>query len=694
MERFTVAPEDQNEEPTSETRDEPENKYKKTKRKRQLRKKGGRVGLTAANVEKTDIKDEKPDKTAERAAEKDYFAKLLADVGIKKELTTESGEENTRTRPHDQAAANIESEMAEESDGSKQTSEHTAGQETADDETPQAEKLYRLDETEKAELYNRKLHEDELHGGEVIIDSVDRTIAAGEQDPYTEAAAGAEADTHGESAQHNDPQEISHETPEDTAEPPPSSPSAVFERTGRTQNEESENDSGRSPHTAPTSRRTASIGTVITQHFNAAESSPRAETAFDPPLNRANTQPLVPPIPPSAPRFNLSSPPPLNPNAAATSAPLPTVLRSPFQNERVVIKRSARDFWAGAAVGALIEHGRHKRKEKKLTRRMESVQHAQAAELERTSFENQLLQRKEQGSAREVAAMRASINQLERADFAAQTPPERAAAQPKHVEKTGANYAPIPRAEKLPRPAFSPSPEERTKAVFRTDITEVSRGGLPGIKSEKQKAAEKMAESVRTKVIAEATNKEDQMNQLKLPKGHRIERSAWHNIEVDAHTGRAVENSSIEYGEEYYKERAHERSGSDDFVGAAATGVALAAMAATRARTHTAEDAKSEMLTNTNAQEQDDTRTNKRKSSERDGNDDTSAKNAGGKATAAAAQIASAGKDAGKYIASAATEAAKKTIDTVSRPPTTNAGMAGWTIALLALLLGLLMLAL
>lgn len=45
--------------------------------------------------------------------------------------------------------------------------------------------------------------------------------------------------------------------------------------------------------------------------------------------------------------------------------------------------------------------------------------------------------------------------------------------------------------------------------------------------------------------------------QLEIPAGHHVERSAWHAVEVDEH-GRAVENSAIEYGHEYYQERAHE----------------------------------------------------------------------------------------------------------------------------------------
>jgi len=47
------------------------------------------------------------------------------------------------------------------------------------------------------------------------------------------------------------------------------------------------------------------------------------------------------------------------------------------------------------------------------------------------------------------------------------------------------------------------------------------------------------------------------VEKLELPKGHHIERSAWHNIEVDEH-GKLAQETSFEYGHEYYKERSAE----------------------------------------------------------------------------------------------------------------------------------------
>ncbi len=51
--------------------------------------------------------------------------------------------------------------------------------------------------------------------------------------------------------------------------------------------------------------------------------------------------------------------------------------------------------------------------------------------------------------------------------------------------------------------------------------------------------------------------KQRQLESIEIPAGHHVERSAWHSVEVDEH-GRAVENSAIDYGHEYYQERTHE----------------------------------------------------------------------------------------------------------------------------------------
>jgi len=62
---------------------------------------------------------------------------------------------------------------------------------------------------------------------------------------------------------------------------------------------------------------------------------------------------------------------------------------------------------------------------------------------------------------------------------------------------------------------------------------------------------------VRTPEQVAAENPE----QLVVQDGHRLEASAWHSIEIDNKTGKAVENPAFVYGEEFQHERAPENVG-------------------------------------------------------------------------------------------------------------------------------------
>jgi hypothetical protein len=70
--------------------------------------------------------------------------------------------------------------------------------------------------------------------------------------------------------------------------------------------------------------------------------------------------------------------------------------------------------------------------------------------------------------------------------------------------------------------------------------------------------------------------------QLVLPPEHSLQRSAWHSIEIDNRTGKAVENPTFEYGEEFHRERAKESLPDADQADKPASG-ALADLAAASA---------------------------------------------------------------------------------------------------------------
>lgn len=65
-----------------------------------------------------------------------------------------------------------------------------------------------------------------------------------------------------------------------------------------------------------------------------------------------------------------------------------------------------------------------------------------------------------------------------------------------------------------------------------------------------------------------------------VKKGNRVETSAWHRIEVDAQTGKVVENPSVEYGDEYKSERSHEVKKEDQHTGLGSTASQLGGLAA------------------------------------------------------------------------------------------------------------------
>lgn len=72
-----------------------------------------------------------------------------------------------------------------------------------------------------------------------------------------------------------------------------------------------------------------------------------------------------------------------------------------------------------------------------------------------------------------------------------------------------------------------------------------------------------------------------ELGQTVLPRGRRVETSAWHRIELDAKTGKPVENPTLEYGREYHQERHPEAAPIDQDVKEAAGEVALVAAALT-----------------------------------------------------------------------------------------------------------------
>jgi hypothetical protein len=96
--------------------------------------------------------------------------------------------------------------------------------------------------------------------------------------------------------------------------------------------------------------------------------------------------------------------------------------------------------------------------------------------------------------------------------------------------------------------------------------------------AERQLEAERRIQAERASNTPQEAGPEEQ---LAVAPEHTVQTSAWHSIEVDARTGKAVENPAFQYGREYYHERAQENVPVDQR-GAAAGEVAV--IAATNAQ--------------------------------------------------------------------------------------------------------------
>jgi hypothetical protein len=174
-------------------------------------------------------------------------------------------------------------------------------------------------------------------------------------------------------------------------------------------------------------------------------------------------------------------------------------------------------LFAGLLVGGGIEHFRHKRREKKMEKQQQKEAHVQQKRVELLEHD---------------FAVAKQAQQSERDRF----------------ESTIAN-------------------ERVTSTVERATQEKNREKELAELKKTNERIAQQSAEVMLP----------EEEKQLSVPKDHHIEQSVWHNIEVDKH-GRAVQESTIDYGHEYYKERAHE-IGPQQQVDAAAGEVALVAAA-------------------------------------------------------------------------------------------------------------------
>lgn len=287
-----------------------------------------------------------------------------------------------------------------------------------------------------------------------------------------------------------------------------------------------------------------------------------------------NTPPVPTPIPtplPGTPAGGSPPPPwggamppmPQNPNIQPPNpniVPVPVPLRP-----NIIIKRN--NFWPGVIVGAAVEHIRHKSRERKMEKRRKTEQQQLNKKVEKMTMEQKLADQKKIRDEYWAVKFGNSAKS----------------------EKTPATPNAGSSVEVVPVPLIA---KTETKLDVNTRLENHHSESLHSKVEHKalneQAPSPVIAPWVEAERAAETTKKAraevvpaEKPEELNIPTDHRVETSAWHTYEVDGQ-GKAVSaaESSIDYGHEYYRERAAETGpkDSDNIMGAAGE-VALVAAA-------------------------------------------------------------------------------------------------------------------
>lgn len=375
----------------------------------------------------------------------------------KDEKKDNDAEKNDHTTPTIEAVEPQGASTAHESEGSAKTAENYI----KPDESDERVVLLHVDNTE----------------GEVFISDRLRSDAASQH------VASEQMDTE-ETHEEVDSAEVSEEPadkhPEEDDQPAVSASTAQHSSAA-----------SKKPHSLHTAAAPAAAATASSPFLSQwRQRSTPGGTGNTPPRN-PNTAPINPGASPS-------------PNVLPiTSQPVPERLRTTSSERRHLL--------TGLIVGGLIEHIRHKRREKKMTK-------AHKTEVKELKSEHQSHQmeakKKENASARKHTQLEKTIERLKKE--VAQRPNETA-----------------------PESSKGTKPETRVAAA------------APSIEQAKRQFEE------HTKKIIE--NRPDTQEEKVIPADHRIETSAWHAIEVDKKTGKAVDNPSFAYGEAFQQEQHQEQ---------------------------------------------------------------------------------------------------------------------------------------
>lgn len=321
-----------------------------------------------------------------------------------------------------------------------------------------------------------------------------------------------------------------------------------------------------------------SASTPTTSTTKATTSATSTSATPPPPLPPVT--PIRTPVPPVpvGPVVQPGGPPiiPTNPNVYSPIGPQsPNVLpTSVSQNITEVVpdkRAERRNLLTGLLLGGLIEHVRHKSRERRMEKQhTEQIKHLtaeqqdaamRAAEKEKAALQSQTVLEKQ------LARLKEQTPQLAEAVAAPVLKPvERGKAE---------NYVPAAATETVPnRPLTAQEKleqswaKERAIAQQKQEMRESKRNGSsqfvtrtegsgPLGNGEKPFDEASLARAKQEQVRAAESSAAEE--NAEIPDDHRVEKSAWLNIEVDKKTGKAVENPAVEYGEEFKHEQHQEQ---------------------------------------------------------------------------------------------------------------------------------------
>lgn len=361
-------------------------------------------------------------------------------------------------------------------------------------------------ETNPAELLTpgRELTVDELSGGEVVIQLREEDASQSDEELADLSVVDLQAMA--------DPEDsIDPAAPDEPIEPPPT---------------------GTSAHSSSTSTG----GTPPRSGSSGGNRTP-------PPPPPTSSSPPPPTPPPSSPVWAAPVSAAYQHNTAASVAP-PTsgnTLNQLLAQQRA-LEQAAYDgrrhgrvegLLGGLIIGGLIEHFRHKSRERRMEKRARQERQKQEKQLSNLEFQ-------------------LKAEQLEQA-----------------------------RREEAERYARKAAAKQETATVAQAQMSEADaiKHAREATRSAEEQEREKAA--LIERLNAQATQQEQlEAENLLLDSDNRIETSAWHAIEVDK-AGHAVQDTKIVYGHEYYQERGHESAPKDTVTRDSMTGATVLTAVAT-----------------------------------------------------------------------------------------------------------------